>query len=221
MVAIAFLILAVVIAIALIPDLFDGLLDNAGEFYTATKLKPKVGVDEVICDLRVNVNANMVQDINIGLPLIDSKPKIAINQANSHTYDWFNCKFASQYTPFDLLNQGDVPQQNVILFPFDTRLNTKIAIIDAVDSTQRVDSILQPHLERFIPFNGGSIVATPFDVSMEYVISDIPVRNYKLEIFYEADFITGINNQNLGSPYIAQICDENSVLRNGQCTFVN
>lgn len=223
LVAVGFFAIAMLITLAYIPDIFGNLVD--GDFFTATTLKVKPEANETICDLRVKTNADLTQDVNIGLLGIDSKPKVTIVLGESHSYTWFNCVAQQQYTANDLINAGGGTSlldpedltQNVFFTSGGLTLNGKIAIIDANDPTQRVDSILQNQLSRSITFDSFQTVETPFNVDIEYVIADIPIREYDLEIFYDGSFITGINEMGAGQPFDTKVCNNFQKFENNRC----
>ncbi len=205
-VGVGFLLIAVVIAYAIFQPVFAGLIDEATDFYTATQLKPKVGQNETICNLQVIVGADLVQDINIGIPLIDSKPFVQIAEQNIRT-QWFDCfKFASFPTANLIDFQYTNPDPLVILFALDFELVTSIELIDANDSAQKVTPATQKWLKRTIHFSQGDIVNTPKAVNMQFVVTKIPQRDFNLEIVYEAGFITGINDLNSGEPFVTKVC---------------
>jgi len=212
MVGVGFLIVAVIVAYAIFQPVFAGLIDEATGFFTGTQFKPKVGQNETICNLQVTVSADLKQDINIGLPLIDSKPFVEIAESDIRT-QWFDCFKFSSVTPADLIDfQYTNPDPLVILFAFDFELETSIALIDASDSAQRVDSLTQKQLSRTIHFSAGDIVNTPKAVNMQFVVTKIPQRDFILEVFYEAGFITGINDLNSGEAFVTKVCANGTTL---------
>ena len=205
-VGVGFLLVTILVAYAVFQPVFAGLIDEASGFFTGTQLKPKIGIDETICNLQVIVVADLRQDINIGLPLIDSKPFVQIVENNIRT-QWFDCFEFSAFPTANLIDiQFTNPDPLVILFALDFDLETSIALIDKNDSAQKVDSRTQKQLSRTIHFSAGDIVNTPKSVNMEFVVTKIPQRDFILEIVYEAGFITGINDLNSGEAFVTKVC---------------
>jgi len=196
--------LAVIIVVVAIfaPSLFDNFfqaIDTANGVFTATQLTPRIGQDEIICDLRVKVNAELVQ--GFGILGVGDSPFIQIDKDNSHTYEWFECSATSVISALDL---ADFDVQNPQLLDFFSfggeTIATEIVLRDSNDNTQKVDAFTQPQMRRLIQLQEG-LISTPLDMSMEFVVKNIPTRDYTLEIYYGRI----INGMDAGEPFITSI----------------
>jgi len=191
----------VVVLFVFAPELVEGLIDDLTGTYSATQLLPRVGSDEIICDLRVQIDADLIQDFNV--PIIGSQPYVKINDVDTQYY---NCVASSNVSTLDLLDfnhLSGVSNELSVLFVTPQNLETSIKLIDATDSSQQVTSATQPQLKIVESFDVGQSINTPYDVSRTFVITDIPARTFNLEIFYEnSALITGIENLEHGKPYI-------------------
>lgn len=205
-----FLIIVVMIAFAYLSPLLTGI-GNASGYYTATQLKPRVGQDETVCDLRIKVKANLETSSILGQELgIDdnsnpfpAKVFVTINKNNPYEKpDWFNCQVASQYNSYDLLGEYNFDFSQYDFFSIGgEKIHGEIVLRDINDHSQKVDAFTQSQLRREILLPAG-IVDTPLDISLEYVVNHIPLRQYQLEIYYGRE----INNMDAGVPIITKIC---------------
>jgi len=235
MVALGFLIVVTLVAMSMIPDLFGGLFDALGNTYTATSVQVRPEVDEIICDLYIKVNASLEQDRDTQFIGLFNDPSVIITVADSHDYTWYNCVARSQYTTNDLINAGGGRallsfgnvaglQTNDITGLFgDNELIFEIELVDSNDPSQRISSALQPQLIQEFHWKADQTIKTPADVSTEYVISDIPVRQYVLSISATDNNtieLTGINNLAQNEDFRTIICDEFSVREGKNCRRV-
>ena len=195
---------------------FAGLIDKGTGFFSATQLKPRVTEDEVICDLRVKVFA----DLEVrGLLLNDVYVKI--DPEHSHQYNYFECATVSQYAPLNLLDLDKrytdfLHQLDIVVLGGET-VHLQIVLRDTKDPTQKVDAYTQPQLLREIKISeGAGLVPTPFGLDTEFVVKNIPLRNYDLEIYAGKK----INNLEFGQPFVTKICDQFSRLESGTCIRV-
>lgn len=169
------------------PSAFAGLVDSASGFYTATQLQPRVGSNEIICDLRVDIDATMT-DSNIFF-LIDSKPEIQINSIDA---EYFECYATSEVNALNLMNVNHLHGLTLLDVAIFTPqvITTEIKLIDSTDASQQVTKELQNQLQQVTTFNSGDIIDTPFDMSKTFVVTNIPARNYDLYVEYNTQ--TGI-----------------------------
>jgi len=203
---IALAVIFVVVAI-FAPSVFDSFfsaIDHANGLYTATNLLPRVGQDEILCDLRVKVNAELVQ--GVGLFGVGDQPYVEIKSFTADNYDWFECHATSTISALDLAD-FDVPVPiKVDELDFITigeeKTHSEIVLRDSSDSTQKVDAFTQPQLFRDIQISSGAgVVSTPLDMSVEFVVKNIPARDYTLEIYYGRI----INDLPAGEPFLTTI----------------
>lgn len=197
--------LAVIVVVLFVfaPEMVEGLIDSVTGTYSATQLLPRVGSDEIICDLRVEIDADLIQDLNTGIILIDSKPYVQINDVDTQ---YFNCVAFSNVSALDLVDfnhLSGVGNELSVLFATPLNLETSISLVDATDASQQVTSATQPQLKVIESFDVGQVINTPYDVSRTFVVTDIPARQFNLEIVYDnSQLITGIENLEHGKPYI-------------------
>lgn len=195
------LIIIGIFAPGMINDFFSAI-DKANGFFTATQLTPRVNVDETVCDLRVKVFAKVTQDFGI------AAPEITIDKDNNSSYEWFECESSSKINALYLLD-WDLELQNTSKLDFISlggeSISVEIVLRDQKDSTQKVDAFTQPQMKRLIQIEQG-IIKTPLDASMEFVVKNIPERNYDLEIYYGR----AINDMDAGKPFISKICNLNT-----------
>jgi len=217
---IGFFLIALVIAFSIFETVFAGLIDGATGFFTATQLQPRVGTDEVICDLRIKTLADLDQT----LPFSTIFTRIDPN--NSHEWNYFECEFASQFPIASLLDIEDrftelqLQALDIVTFGGET-ISVEIVLLDANDPTQKVDAFTQPQMRQQILLSTEfAILPTPFNVDQVFVVKNIPVREYQLQIFYGREiFVDRPIRETLdaGEPFITKICDEFSVLQGTQC----
>lgn len=208
----AFFIIAVVIGFSTFAPLLGGLLDADG-FFVDTQLKPKPQTNEIICDLRVKVNADLDQT----LPF--SELFIRIDTSDSHDWTWFECFAQDGFPPLALLDFGENFNELSFLALGELTETGCITIVDARDPTQKVTPNTQPNLCREVGVaeEFGEIIPLPFDVSVEFVIQNIPLREYNLEITYDKREIFADKTFTANEPYITKICDQFSILEGSQC----
>jgi len=201
LIGIAIFIVILLIAYAVFEPLITGIIDKANGLITATELKPRALGGETICDLRVKVFAEITQDFGIG------SPEITMDKNNAFEATWFDCFGQSNPSPASLIDL-DLRFSNLrfSLLDFVTlggeKIHAEIVIRDANDPTQKVDAFTQPQLRRVVFSSDGiSIIKTPLNVNVEFVITNIPQREYDLEIYYGRP----INDMGAGEPFIGKI----------------
>lgn len=218
---IGFFLIALVIAFSIFEPAFAGLFDSATGFFTATQLQPRVGADEIICDLRIKTLADLDQT----LPFSTIFTRIDPN--NSHEWNYFECEFASQFPLGSLLDIEDRFREfqlqvlDIVTFGGET-ISVEIVLLDANDPTQKVDAFTQPQMRQQILLSTEfAILPTPFNVDQVFVVKNIPVREYQLQIFYGREIVVGEPFAGIslgaGEPFITKICDQFSVLQGTQC----
>jgi len=218
LVVLGFFIIALVIGFSTFAPLLGGLIDEASGFYVDTQLKPEPESDEAICDLRVKVFADLDQT----LPL--SEFFVRINPVDSHNWTWDDCHASSNFPLGSLLDLGKRLQPLAVASGAVTE-TACLTIVDAKDPTQKVTPVTNSNLCRDILVTTGATLslALPFNVDAEFVINNIPLREYNLEIVYVGRDIaiteSGERTISLSAnePYITKICDQFSVRDRQQC----
>jgi len=207
------LMVLILIFYAVFQPVFAGLIDSATGFFTATQLKPRVTEDEIICDLRIKVFADLDTK-----GFLQEQTFIKIDPQNSHRYNYFECATKSQFSPASLLDFG-IRSSNafqtldIVTWGGET-IHMEIVLRDSSDPTQKVDAFTQPQLFQEIKLSEEfGILKTPLALDTEFVVKNIPLREYNLEIFAGRE----INDLGAGKPFKAKICDQFSVLSNGVC----
>lgn len=176
--AIGFVIIGLVVAYAMFEPAFAGLVDTATGLYTATQLQPRVGADEIICDVRISITAALTSD-----PLKLNSPQfIRINEINGVQSEFFDCHNFSEFPLFSFVDAGARIDQFTVI-SFGQTIPVELTLRDRNDPTQKVDKFTQPSL-------AGSVEIPPtftlnqVDASIEFVVTNIPLREYNAEIIY-------------------------------------
>ncbi len=214
---VGFFIIALVIGFSTLSGFFTDLIDDASGFFTATELKPKPEVNEIICDLRVKVFA----DLDMTLPFSTLFARIDPN--NSHEWTYFECFSQGNFPAIAQLDFGkpsEIQGLDFLTLGGET-VSVMIVLRDANDPTQKVDAFTQPQLRREVPLGEDfGIIATPFSIDSEFVVKNIPLREYDLEIFIGREIFVGEpirETITAGDPFVTKICDQFSRLELQSC----
>lgn len=215
---VAIVALAVILIVVLYggSQLFDGIFsvfDHANGVYTATQLKPRPNIDETICDLRVEPHAELwsgsltAKSLNIddNINPFPAEIWVHIDDQNAFSYTWFNCESSVIKSPFELIYKGDAETLDFFTTGGES-ISSQIVLIDKADPTQKVDAYTQSWLKQDIQLTSSfGFVDTPYDLSKEFVVKNIPLREYTLEIYYGQE----INNLGIGEPYRVTVPNHN------------
>ena len=157
---------------------------------------------ENLCDLKVTVYGKLVDAL---------RPSIKIDTSNAKSYEWFNC---SPVTKLSLLSLWDIglddpvvqkPGWNAMHLPLQDFLfvteETIHAQIVLKSGPYKVDAVTQPTLKKELKIPAG-ILPDNYDLRVTYVVTNIPDRDYDLEIYYGRN----INNLGAGVPLLDKIC---------------
>ena len=138
-------VIALVVIFVFAPSALGGLIDNTSGFYQATQLKPRIGADEVVCDLKIEVEQKLT-DSDIFF-LFDSKP---VQEVIDIDVQYFNCFQFSQASFIDYFDTNHLNQLALLDFAvaIPQELTTEVKIIDATDSSQLVSYELQDNLKQ-------------------------------------------------------------------------
>jgi len=185
---------------AVAPSVFAGLIDDATGFFTATKLKPRVGQDEIICDLAVHVRVRADQDpllfVNFGeLTFFMSDKDV--------TYTWFECERFSTFSTAKLIDiDNKIDFNQFILVNLEVKTKINIALIDKNDASQRVTHDTQKWLEKILivpaQLSIGSLI-----LETDFVVTNIPQREYFLNVVIEE---YSINEFEHNDPFTVTVC---------------
>jgi hypothetical protein len=204
-----FFIIALVIGFSTFSPLFTGLIDEASGFFVDTQLKPEPESNEAICDLRVKVFADLDQTLAF------SEFFVRISPIDSHNYSWDDCHASGNFPLGSLLDLG-TRFEPLAIATGEVIETACITIVDAKDPSQKVTPVTNPKLCRDITVTRGATLslALPFNVDAEFVINNIPLREYDLEIVYQGRDIAITESGertislNANEPYITKICDQ-------------
>jgi len=204
-----FFIIAFVIGFSTFAPLLGGLIDEASGFYVDTQLKPEPESDEAICDLRIKVFADLDQTFAL------TEFFIRINPVDSHNWTWDDCHASSDFPLGSLLDLSTRFQTQAVASGAVTE-TACITIVDARDPTQKVTPVTNSNLCRDIVVTRGATfsLALPFNVDAEFIINNIPLREYNLEIVYLGrDIVITESGQrsislSANEPFITKICDQ-------------
>jgi len=223
---VAFLITSVFLLVSFGTDVIFKLLDASGKFFNASKLQIDTNSNEVVCDLIITTKV-LIDQGGLKLPLIDD-PKFVIDKDDSHTYIWDNCFAPNNFTALNVFDNGfgTAPRINVNSLAESTPnsffnglsgsvIVQQIRLVDARDSTQTVDWITRPNLSYSTPLAGG-FLETPIDVSATFVVANIPLREYNLQI-HLSGLDSGINDSAIGVPFTGKICNAFQTFNDNRC----
>ena len=230
---VALLVIAGSIVTFYIPSVFDGLNNWLASVYNASffLIQPQQG--EAICDLLIQTHVSITQDDFdiLGFKIPDTKTlatplEYTIPVNNPYTYEYVNCVFVNQFVIANLLDNGigqaprpvvsSIPT-NAFLNPFGHDFTQQIRLTDANDPTQRVDWILSPNLSYTTTIPISFQQETPLSLNAQFIVPNIPVRTYNLEIYLTGADL-GINNMPIGEPFKGQICNQFQTFSAGKCT---
>ena len=222
---IAFLITSIFLVVSFGTDAIFKLLDASGNFFNASQLQIDRNSNEVVCDLVVTTKVQIDQG-GLKLPLIDD-PKFVVDNDDSHTYIWDNCIAPNNFTGLNVLDDGfgtaprisssslgeSIP--NSFLSVGDTVLVQQIRLLDARDSTQTVDWVTRPNLSYSTTITNG-FHETPLDFSATFVVSNIPLREYNIQIHLNG-LDSGINDSAVGIPFTGKVCNAFQTFKDNRC----
>lgn len=185
--------------------------NSALEFYKlltdANKVKITPNEGERLCDISITVYGELTET----LPLTPLFVRIGdkTNHPEGKSYTWFDCHDAKKVPALSLFDIGledPVVQQSPDLtklkeqaiFLTQTKIHVQIVL---KSGPYKIDAVTQPSLKKEIIIPAGD-VPLPIDVRALFVISNIPERDYTLEVYYGRE----INNMDAGQPWITKIC---------------
>ncbi len=216
-----------------VPSVFDNLNMWLVSVYNANlfAIQPRQG--EVICDLLVQTHVSLTQDdFNLlGIPIagvttLATPTEFIIPISNPYTYSYEHCVFFNQFVIANLLDNGigKAPRPevssittNAFLNPFGHDFTQQIRLTDANDPTQRIDWVLSPNLSYTTHIPASLQQETPLSLDALFVVPNIPVRTYNLEIHLSGADL-GINNMQNGVPFTGQICNQFQTFSAGKCS---
>jgi len=211
-IALVFLVV-IIIAVAYFVSLGNSLIDLTQEFqevfFTQIELReviPIPSATEDVCDIRVSVNAELTATGGI-LPIQALFVKV---DGNSVRYTWFDCHPSTLFPAFSLIDLGKTSSVGdplaFILFEDPIVVEVELKNFPG-DPPVIVNKFLRPNLSKTFQIPTGD-VPLPFPISAEFIITNIPDRNYKLFLSFPT---REINNLSTGEPFIFNVCKQFTV----------
>lgn len=184
----------------LIAPIAQGLLNNVTNTYTSTQLLPRVGEDEIICDLKLSIPAELTSN-----PLKFNSPHYIVIDVTKVGANFFDCHNFSNFPTLSLLDYGIKTQQlgQLTVVSFGESIDVELTLRDTNDSTQKVDKFTQPALATKVKIPA-TFSLNSVDASVEFVVTNIPLRNYNAEVIYKG-FPINDDEAPFGAPYIFSI----------------
>jgi len=223
---VAFLITSIFLVVSFGTDAIFKLLDASGNFFNASQLQIDRNSNEIVCDLIVTTKVKIDQG-GLKLPAIDD-PKFIVDKDDSHTYIWDNCVAPNNFTGLNVLDDGfgsaprvttnslaDAQPNSFFNGLSGSTIVQQIRLIDAIDPTQTVDWVTRPNLSYSTPLSGG-FLETPIDISATFVVSNIPLREYNLQIHLNG-LDSGINDSAIGVPFTGKVCNAFQTFKDNRC----
>lgn len=222
---IAVIIIASSIVTFYLPSAFDGFNNWIVSLYNASLflIEPQQG--EAICDLIISTNVQLVQNPLLLQPSQFTPTEFAIPINNPYNYSYERCTIQGGFVIANLLDNGigQAPRPTVSLQTNDAFLNPlgsdfvqQIRLIDARDPTQRIDWTLYPNLSYTTTIPPSVQQETPVSLNAQFVVPNIPVRTYNLELHLSGADL-GINGMPNGVPFTGQICNQFQTFVAGSC----
>ncbi len=198
------LVIIVVIAWGYIQNFIVEILltgDRLGTaIFTSEELEATPTSDEMVCDLRVTVFATIDERV-----LFDVFVKIPDSTGEVKRYFWTDCSPAKATSLFSLLDISENLNEalgnlgQLAVFSPEDKIGVSIRLTDP-KTGDIIDKFNRPNLEKAI--TGLESRSTPFDVQQSFFISNVPHRDYDLEIFW----FRAINELPIGTPFVDEVC---------------
>ncbi len=198
------LVIIVVIAWGYIQNFIVEILltgDRLGTaIFTSEELEATPTSDEMVCDLRVTVFATIDERV-----LFDVFVKIPDSTGEVKRYFWTDCSPAKATSLFSLLDISENLNEalgnlgQLAVFSPEDKIGVNIRLTDP-KTGDIIDKFNRPNLEKAI--TGLESRSTPFDVQQSFFISNVPHRDYDLEIFW----FRAINELPIGTPFVDEVC---------------
>lgn len=199
-------IIIIIIGAVVFMQIGNQLIDATQEFqqvlFTQIELREVVPLPmafEDVCDLRVTVNGKIDQT----LPL--SELFVRLNHGDV-SYAWFDCHPSTGIPLFSLLDFGKNSNADTdplaFIFGDAQDLNIEVELKNFPSDPPVIkNKFLNPNLAKKIKLPSGSF-PTPHPITQEFIITNLPDRNYKLTVDFTNTDIEG----NGGDPFETNIC---------------
>lgn len=208
-----------------VPSAFDSVNAWLVSIYNASLflIEPQQG--EAICDLIINTHVSIVQEGGINLISQTVSTEFKVPPNNPYSYSYEHCTFQNQFVIANLLDNGigKAPRPVISLQPNSAFFNPlghdfvqQIRLTDARDNTQQIDWVLAPNLTYTTHIPASVQQETPLSLDATFVVPNIPVRTYNLELFLSGADL-GVNGLPNGVPFTGQICNQFQTFSAGKC----
>ncbi len=184
---IIFLVLIIIVAYAFITignTLVDATQDVAQIFFTQIELREVVPIPmafEDVCDLRVTVRGSVDQT----LPFSELFVRMNFGDVS---YAWFDCNPSTAIPLFSLLDIGKTSDSSdalALLLGDAPNLKMEVDLKNFPNDPPVIkNKFLSPNLAKSINLPSGSF-PTPHPIVQEFIITNIPDRNYKFTVNLE------------------------------------
>lgn len=200
---IIFLVLILIVAYAFISignTLVDATKEQFEIFFTTIELREVIPIPmafEDVCDVRITVRGNVDQT----LPFSDLFVRMSFNDVS---YQWFDCHQSTGIPLFSIWDIGKISDSSdllSLLFGDASDLKMEIELKSFPNEPPViVNKFLSPHLAKTINLPSGSF-PTPHPIVQEFIITNIPDRNYKLSVNLDIDIFPQ-------DPFLTNVCKQ-------------
>lgn len=202
-----FLIIVIIIGAVVFMQMGNQLIDATQDFqqtlFTQIELREVVPLPmafEDVCDLRVTVRGTVDQT----LPFTELFIRMNFGDVS---YSWFDCHESTAIPLFSLWDIGktsDTSNPLAVILGDAQDLNLEIELKNFPNDPNIIkNKFLSPNLAKKIKLPSGSF-PTPHPITQEFIITNIPDRNYKLTVDFSNTDIEG----NAGDPFQTNICKQ-------------
>lgn len=177
------------------------LVDSTKGLADAFEITPKPKSSEKVCDVQITVHAELAETLPFTPLFIRMGDEAQLNK-NPRDYSWLDCHSATAFPLASLLDwfrYDDEKPTGLALFLADEKIHVEL-VLRSSDGT-KIDAYTQPSLFRWKTIKAG-IIELPLDMSQQFVVKNIPQRDYNLEVYWGRD----INGMGSGIPFVTTIC---------------
>jgi hypothetical protein len=161
----------------------------------ADKRLPSI-VGKTVCDLTVEVKADLIDDFGKATIFIDKN-------TNPTDYQW-HCDFKELSFLSNLSFLNDLSSLSIFAFE-DEFIHTEIVLIQQSDKSKKYDANHEDYKEMYRDIRltqTTGIIPTPYQMDQSFYIDNVVHDNYVLEVYYGKE----INNLPVGEPYLDKVC---------------
>jgi len=200
------ILIGVAYAISLGNQLVDATQEFAEVFFTSIELREVIPLPtstEDVCDLRISIRTELTELAPF------TELFIRVN-FESMRYAWFDCNPSTAIPYFSILDFGkkSTGADPLGFLFFEDIIPVEVELKNfPSDPPVIVNKFLNPNLVKTIRVPAGS-VPLPFDLNSEFIITNVPDRNYKLFLSYPTKEINGLST---GQPFVFNVCKQFTV----------